>query len=174
MKLISILLFFVTLSLAGCGNSDIQGNAFIVKGGGDIKGMLIAKAYAGSAAVDKITGANGHPFGMYHIDEMQSTPIAPVKASPNFRQNCRHSWITGSGNYDLEEDALGLNTIPIQGWKNVDETTHIYESQNILGIRTLCIHYNNLTIIIKCLTVYAVENLKKCFCFIKNKYPHFD
>jgi hypothetical protein len=112
------------------------------KGGGTIKGLLISNRNDNSVT-DKITGSHGHPFGMYHIDELQSTPDAPIKASPNFRQNCKHSWITASGNYDLETDSLGKNTQPVRGWDNVNESTHIYESINTLGIRTCCIHYNN-------------------------------
>lgn len=112
------------------------------KGGGTLSGLLISNRVDNSA-VDKITGSHGHPFGMYHIDELQSTPDAPIKASPNFKQNCKHSWITAAGNYDLDTDSLGKNTVPMEGWANVDEETHIYESINSLGIRTLCIHYNN-------------------------------
>lgn len=113
-----------------------------LKGGGVMQCILIPKTID-QQAVDKITGAHGHPFGQYHIDEAQSTPEAPIKASPNFAQNCDHSYITASGNYDLETDSLGKNTQPIQGWDKVDSTTHIYESINMLGIKTLCIHYNN-------------------------------
>lgn len=112
------------------------------KGGGNFMGLLISNRQDNSA-VDKITGAHNHPFGMYHIDELQSTPDAPIKAAPNFKQNCRYSWITAAGNYDLPEDALGKNTIPIQGWANIDENTHLYESINMLGIKSMCVHYNN-------------------------------
>jgi len=37
MKITSIFFFIALLSLAGCGDHDIHGNAFVVKGGGDIK-----------------------------------------------------------------------------------------------------------------------------------------
>ena len=129
------------------GRGKIAGEYMIkrpndLKGGGTIRGLLISNRND-SSVTDKITGSHGHPFGHYHVDEIQSTPDAPIKASPNFRQNCKHSWITASGNYDLETDALGKNTQPIRGWDNVDEETHFYESINTLGIRTLCIHYNN-------------------------------
>lgn len=129
------------------GRGDIKSEYTIVrpeapKSGGNFMGLLISNRQDNSA-VDKITGAHNHPFGMYHIDELQSTPDAPIKAAPNFKQNCSYSWITAAGNYDLPEDALGKNTIPMQGWANVDENTHIYESINMLGIKSLCIHYNN-------------------------------
>lgn len=112
------------------------------KGGGSIKGILLPRRND-SVSVDKITGSHGHPFGMYHIDEAQSTPEAPFEASPNFLQNCGFGWITASGNYDSNNDCLGKNVKPVNGWDTIDDQTHIYESINMLGIRSGCIHYNN-------------------------------
>jgi hypothetical protein len=112
------------------------------KGGSSIKGILIPRR-SDNVAVDKITGSHGHPLGIYHIDELQATPEAPIEASPNFLQNCKYGWITASGNFDLNNDSLGKNVKPVQGWDQVDETTHIYECINMLGIRSAAIHYNN-------------------------------
>ena len=112
------------------------------KGGGNICGILIPVG-AGQRAVDKITGSHGHPVGIYHIDEAQSTPSAPFEASPNFLQNCGMGWISASGNYDQDSDPLGANVIPIGGWDKVDENTHVYKGINSLGIKCHCIHYNN-------------------------------
>lgn len=112
------------------------------KGGGSIKGILLPRRNDNSG-VDKLTGSHGHPVGIYHIDELQNTPDAPVEASPNFLQNCGIGWITASGNYDQDDDALGKNVIPLHGWDTVDETTHLYEGRNALGIKCACIHYNN-------------------------------
>lgn len=112
------------------------------KGGGSIKGILIPVG-AGARAVDKITGSHGHPVAVYHIDEKQSTPPAPIQASTNFLQNAGRGWITASGNYDKDEDSLGRDVTPENGWDSVDENTHTYWGINSLGIRCRCIHYNN-------------------------------
>lgn len=130
-----------------CGRGIISGDFTIArpndrKGGGSIKGILLPRRND-SSSVDKITGSHGHPVGIYHIDEMQSTPEAPVEASPNFLQNCGIGWITASGNFDLATDTLGKNVQPEYGWDSVNETTHRYKSINMLGIRSGCIHYNN-------------------------------
>lgn len=112
------------------------------KGGSSIKGILIPRRND-NVAVDKITGSHGHPLGIYHIDELQATPEAPIEASPNFLQNCKFGWVTASGNFDLNNDSLGKNVRPVGGWDTVDETTHVYECINMLGIKSLAIHYNN-------------------------------
>lgn len=130
-----------------CGRGLVHGEYTITrphdkKGGGSIKGILIPRR-GDAVGVDKITGSHGHPVGVYHIDEAQSTPEAPFEASPNFLQNCTYGWITASGNYNLNNDALGKNVKPVNGWDSVDESTHRYECVNMLGIRSAAIHYNN-------------------------------
>jgi len=112
------------------------------KGGSSIKGILIPRR-SDNVAVDKITGSHGHPLGIYHIDELQATPEAPIEASPNFLQNCKYGWITASGNFDLNNDSLGKNVRPVGGWDTVTNETHTYECVNMLGIRSAAIHYNN-------------------------------
>lgn len=112
------------------------------KGGGTIAGILIPVG-SGQRAVDKITGSHNHPVAIYHIDELQSTPPAPIEASPNFLQSAGIGWILAAGNYDQDNDSLGSNVVPIGGWDKVDETTHIYKGVNSLGTECYCIHYNN-------------------------------
>ena len=110
---------------------------------GVIKGILVGNNTNQSTVTDKLTGSHGHPGVAYLIDELQSTPIAPLEASSNFLSTAKHGWVACAGNYDRDYDSLGSNVRPIQGWKNVDEYTHIWESTICTGATACCIHKNN-------------------------------
>jgi hypothetical protein len=110
---------------------------------GVIKGILVGNNTNQSTVTDKLTGSHGHYGVAYLIDELQSTPIAPLEASANFLSTSRHGWVVCAGNYDRDSDSLGDNVRPTQGWKNVDETTHIWESTICTGATACCIHKNN-------------------------------
>lgn len=110
---------------------------------GVIKGILVGNNSNQSSVTDKLTGSHGHMGVGYLIDELQSTPIAPLEASSNFLSTAMHGWVMCAGNYDRDYDSLGDNVRPVQGWKNVDETTHIWESVICTGATACCIHKNN-------------------------------
>jgi len=111
--------------------------------GGVIKGILLGKSINEAEVIDKLTGAHGHPCYVYLIDEIQSTPQAPIKASRNFLLTGSPAWIIGAGNYDTDEDSLGVNVKPKDGWESVDHTTGEWISKSIIGKDSLVQHYNN-------------------------------
>ena len=111
--------------------------------GGVFRGILVGRNTDQQSVVDKLTGTHGHPAAAYLIDEAQSTPPAPIEASANYLSSPRHGWVMMSGNYGQDSDQLAKNGTPKQGWENVDETTHIWESNTITGNTACVIHKNN-------------------------------
>ncbi len=112
--------------------------------GGVFKGILVGRTMNDSTVVDKLTGSHKHPAVAYLIDEAQSTPIAPIKASTNFTMHSDHVWIFAAGNYDEDGDSLGLNVRPeCGGWTEVDEHTGEWISTTTTGQKAYVIHLNN-------------------------------
>jgi hypothetical protein len=110
--------------------------------GGVIKGILISNE-KNDKAVHKLTGAHGHDFVTYLIDEIQSTPIAPIKASSNFTMKCGDYRVMGAGNYDKDDDSLGKNVVPHKGWDSTTPETHEWRSTTANGQRAIVLHFNN-------------------------------
>ena len=108
-----------------------------------IKGILVGNNVNQTSVTDKLTGSHGHWAMAYMIDEIQSTPMAPIEASSNYLSTPKYGWVVADGNYDKDSDSLGTNVRPIQGWKNVDETTHQWESVIVTGATACVIHKNN-------------------------------
>ena len=111
--------------------------------GGVFRGILVGKNVDQQTVTDKLTGTHGHPCMAYLIDEAQSTPPAPVEAAPNYLKSPKHGWVMMSGNYGTDSDTLAKNATPKQGWDNVDEETHIWESTTVVGREACVIHKNN-------------------------------
>lgn len=128
--------------------------------GGVIKGILLGNSLSESSIIDKLTGAHGYAAYVYLIDEIQSTPLAPIKASRNFLLTGSPAWIIAAGNYDSDDDSLGLNVKPIDGWESVTPTTGQWLSKSIIGKVALVQHYNNCES-----PAYLDDSLRK-------KYPH--
>lgn len=128
---------------------DIKGKKWVEEGG-TLKGILLVKGAKSAVQVDKLTGQHDVNLRIYLLDEAQSTSDAPMSAYNNMFLHVPHGWFLMAGNYDLDEDLLGVNTIPDTpgGWEDVDENTHMWESslrsfESNLGHRSLVIHYNN-------------------------------
>ena len=104
-----------------------------------IKGYLVGGGVGSNdrKIIDKLTGVHGHPLYAYLIDEMQSTPEAPITASANFLSTAPidMGFLFGSGNWGDDADQLGKNTIPVQGWSSVDlsDKTTVYDSKLSTG-----------------------------------------
>lgn len=111
--------------------------------GGTMMGILLGKSINESEVIDKLTGAHGHPFYGYLIDECQSTPLAPIKASRNFLLTGSPAFIIGTGNYDNDGDSLGLNTKPKAGWDSVTPQTFEWIGNSVIKKDCLVQHYNN-------------------------------
>lgn len=110
---------------------------------GVFKGLLVGRQINDQAIVDKLTGTHGHPFIGYIIDEMQSTPAAPLRAAPNFTMHAKSSLILGAGNYGENDDTLANNIRPIGGWGGVTPDTGQWISQCENGAKALVLHFNN-------------------------------
>lgn len=111
--------------------------------GGIIKGLLVGVNMDETAIIDKLTGAHGHPFVCYLIDELQSSSEAPIKAAQNFTLSAHRYWIFAAGNYNEDTDSLGNNVRPDNGWDSVDENTGQWVSTTITGQKALVLHFNN-------------------------------
>lgn len=111
--------------------------------GGSIKGILINDAMNNQKIIDKLTGSHGHNFIGYLMDEMQSTPDAPILASSNFTLKCGDFRITGAGNYGENDDTLAKNIKPDQGWDNVNEETGEWISTTQNNQKAIVLHFNN-------------------------------
>jgi len=119
-----------------------------IEEGGTMKGILLVQGAKTARQIDKLTGQHDVVARAYLLDEAQSTGPAPLQAYNNMFLHPKHGWFMMAGNYELDEDLLGLNTKPDQGWENVDDTTHMWEStlnspESDLGHKSLVIHYNN-------------------------------
>src|SRR6478609_9412432 len=80
--------------------------------GGIFKGILIGNTMNPQSIIDKLTGSHGHPFIMYIMDEIQSTPSAPIMAAPNYTMHAGDFRIIGSGNWGENNDTLAENSKP--------------------------------------------------------------
>jgi hypothetical protein len=110
---------------------------------GVIKGILISNKKDDSAT-DKLTGSHGHHFIFYLIDEIQSTPLAPINASSNFTLRCGDFRIAGAGNYNSDNDSLGLNVVPYpKGWDAVDQNTGKWRSITTNEQNAIVLHFSN-------------------------------
>lgn len=124
------------------------GSNKFMKEGGVFKGVLLQAGIKSSRAIDKLTGSHDPIARGYLLDEAQSTDQAPLKAYTNMFLHPRYKFFNMSGNFAEDEDLLEVNIRPNVGWKNVDETTHMWEStlrtkEEKLGHTSLTIHYNN-------------------------------
>lgn len=110
---------------------------------GVIKGILISNKKDDSAT-DKLTGSHGHHFIFYLIDEIQSTPLAPINASSNFTLNCGDYRIAAAGNYNGDGDSLGSNVLPVPGgWESVDQNTGRWHSITTNENPAIVLHFSN-------------------------------
>lgn len=110
---------------------------------GVLKGILIGNQLQDNRIVDKLTGSHGHPFIVYTIDEMQSTPSAPLKAAPNFTMHAKDYRINGAGNWGDNHDTLANNVKPDNGWNSVTSETGQWISTSQTGSKAICLHFNN-------------------------------
>ncbi len=132
--------------------------------GGVIKGVLLGKSLNESEVIDKLTGAHGHSCYVYLIDECQSTPLAPIKASRNFLMNLAPAWVIGTGNYDKDDDGLGVNVKPVNGWDSVTENTEEWISKSCIGQNAYVMHFSN-----SLSPAYLNDDLAKKFAHMPNK-----
>jgi len=111
--------------------------------GGVFKGILIGNSMNQQSIIDKLTGSHGHPFILYIMDEIQSTPDAPMTAAPNFTMHAGDSRIIGAGNWGENTDTLAANSKPDIGWDSVDENTGSWVSTTQNGAKAIVLHFNN-------------------------------
>lgn len=119
-----------------------------IEEGGEFKGVLLVKGAKTSMQTDKLTGQHDVMARAYLLDEAQSTGPAPLSAYNNMFLHPPYKWFMMAGNYELDEDLLGMNTEPLGGWETVNEETHTWEStlkspDSDLGHKSIVIHYNN-------------------------------
>lgn len=110
---------------------------------GVFKGVLIGNNLNSQTIVDKLTGSHGHPFIGYIIDEIQSTPSAPIDAAPNYTMHAGDFRIIGAGNFGENNDTLANNIKPDIGWNSVDENTGEWVSTMTNGSKAIVLHFNN-------------------------------
>lgn len=112
--------------------------------GGVFRGILIGRNIDQSLVTDKLTGTHGHESYIYIVDEAQSTPMAPIEASANYMASGTPAWVILLGNYDKDDDSLGLNVRPIAGWNSVDKDTERWKSIiHEVGAKCNVLHLNN-------------------------------
>lgn len=118
--------------------------------GGTMKCVLLVQGAKTAKEIDKLTGQHDVQARFYLLDEAQSTGSAPMSAYNNMMLHPKYGWFIMCGNYEKDDDLLGINTIPDSpnGWDDVDETTHMWEGilkspDSTLGHKSLIIHYNN-------------------------------
>lgn len=119
-----------------------------IEEGGTFQGILLPSGRKTAQVIDKLTGQHDVIARVYLLDEAQSTDGAPLSAYTNMFMHPRYKWFLMNGNYETDQDLLGLNTEPNSGWDSVDETTHMWEGtvkspDSNLGQLSLVIHYNN-------------------------------
>lgn len=127
--------------------------------GGVFKGILIGNKMNNQNIVDKLTGSHGHPFIVYIIDEMQSTPDPPIMAAPNYTMHAGDYRIIGAGNYGDNNDTLAENIIPDDGWDSVTEDTGQWISTMKNSFKAIVLHFNN-------------NNSPAMDPVIANRFPH--
>lgn len=91
---------------------------------GIIQGILLAqgnRADGGKSLIDKLTGQHVSTCTIIMIDEVQSTPDAPIKASYNLFTRPKYWWQFLAGNPHDPADTLGTRYAPKDGgWDTVD------------------------------------------------------
>lgn len=110
---------------------------------GVFKGILLGKRIDDTSIVDKLTGAHGHPYVGYIMDEAQSTPEAPIASSGNYTMHAGMYKIALTGNYSEDEDTLGKNAKPSTGWDSVDEDTGKWMSYMQNNQPAIVLHFSN-------------------------------
>lgn len=127
---------------------DIRGKKRIEEGG-TFKGILIVKGAKTASQTDKLTGQHDVNARLYLLDEAQSTGPAPLTAYNNMFLHPPHKWFMMAGNFEEDDDLLGVNVEPIEGWDKVNETTGSWDGilKNMdgesLGHPSRVIHLNN-------------------------------
>lgn len=116
--------------------------------GGKFVGVLLPKGIKDSRVIDKLTGVHDPIARVYLLDEAQSTDGAPLDAYNNMFLHCKYGWFFMSGNFDNDNDLLGINVEPNIGWDNVNEETHTWEGtlkSPKESLNKVCnvIHFNN-------------------------------
>lgn len=111
--------------------------------GGIFKGILIGNQMNPQSIIDKLTGSHGHPFILYIMDEIQSTPSAPLMAAPNYTMHAGDYRIIGAGNWGENNDTLAENVKPVLGWDSVNESTGRWISSTQNGAKAIVLHFNN-------------------------------
>lgn len=133
------------------GRSVIGGGPYTIKRpntkdtGSVYKGILVGQSSNVATVTDKLTGTHGHDLYFYLIDEAQSSSIAPIEASSNYKASGKPTFIILTGNYDSDSDTLGVCTKPIGGWDKVDKNTEKWYSiiDQAGGAKALVLHFNN-------------------------------
>lgn len=94
---------------------------------GTMQGILLAggnQSDGGKKQVDKLTGMHVSTAVVILIDEVQSTPLAPIDASYNLATHPKFFWLCLAGNPSDPKDSLGKRYEPIEGWDSVDPFKH--------------------------------------------------
>jgi hypothetical protein len=75
------------------------------------------------------------------------------------------AWVIGTGNYDKDDDGLGLNVKPKAGWDSVTENTGEWISKSCIGKDAYVMHFNNS----QSAAYIDDENAAKKFAHMPNK-----
>lgn len=111
--------------------------------GGVVKGILLGANTSGGRIIDKLTGAHGHPYVGYTLDEATTTPKEPLDAADNFTMHAGDYRIKLAFNYDSDSDTGGANVKPRGGWGEVDEHTGEWITKTENGKPIIVLHFNN-------------------------------
>lgn len=111
--------------------------------GGVVKGVLLGVNTSGGRIIDKLTGAHGHPYVGYTLDEATTTPPEPLDAADNFTMHAGDYRIKLAFNYDTDSDTGGENVKPPGGWETVDEHTGEWITKTKNGKAIIVLHFNN-------------------------------
>lgn len=133
---------------SSAGQGVIAGDHTIKRPGikdvaGVYKGILLGDRIDDASIIDKLTGSHGHPYIGYIMDEMQSTPEAPITSSSNYTMHAGDFRIFCSGNYSEDTDTLGRNAKPSTGWDSVSEDTKKWMSYLVNHQPAIVLHFSN-------------------------------
>lgn len=110
---------------------------------GVFKGLLLGETTNRGRIIDKLTGAHGHWYVGYTLDEATTTSEAPLDAASNFTMHAKKWTVKLAGNYDDDSDTLGSNVKPLEGWGSVDETTGQWITKTKNNKDIIVLHFNN-------------------------------
>jgi hypothetical protein len=117
----------------------------------DRKGIIDTALVGGSGtnpiqvrkAIDKLTGKHVPTAMIVILDEYQSMPDGPEKATSNLFSHPEICWLFKLGNPSKKDDPLGKSGEPLDGWKSVTMEEEEWEVKSMFSGIGICFHFDN-------------------------------